>query len=92
MISFMFQGFLILLIAFLLGLPVGDLIARLMRRWCRQPRPETERVQTMMAGPTPGPDPSIPHSTLSMPERRDSDTHAPPAEPFISPSLLPPAQ
>jgi len=107
MISLMFQGFLILLVAFVIGLPVGDLLARQTHRWLRRPRPETERVLAMMAGATPASDPSIPpepvapliypasvfgHSTVSMSVRRDNDTHAPPAEPFISPSLPPPVQ
>ncbi len=55
MISLMLQGFLILLITFGIGLPIGDLLARQVRRWLKRPRPETERVLTMMAGATPEP-------------------------------------
>jgi hypothetical protein len=51
----MLQGFLTLLAAFLFGLPLGDLLARQVRRRLKRPRPQTERVLAMMAGATPAP-------------------------------------
>jgi hypothetical protein len=45
MISFLFQGFAMLLVAFLIGLPLGGLLARSVRGWLRQVR--TDRVLTV---------------------------------------------
>ncbi len=123
MVSLLLQGFIILLVAFVIGLPVGDLLARQVRRWFKRPRRETDRILAMVIGaqpelstPTtpPLPDPIIPpnlsqadvlpwsgtltypasvfgHTTVSTPVRRDHEA-APPADPFISPSLQPPAR
>ncbi len=101
MISLMLKGFLILFIAFLIGLPIGDLMARQLRRWLRRPRPKNERVLTMIAGAMPAQPPSSPreptppltypvsvfgHTTTSTSVRRDGmNATAPPTEPFISP-------
>ncbi len=106
MTSLMLQGFLILLVAFLIGLPLGDLLARQVRRWLKRPRTETERMLAMIAltpqeaAPPLPPSPLIypvsafGHTTVSMPIRRDAGmgTACPPSDPFISPSLRPPAR
>ena len=57
MISLMLQGALILFVAFVIGLPFGDFLARRLRRWLRRPRTETERVLAMIAYTTPLPAP-----------------------------------
>jgi hypothetical protein len=105
MISLIFQGFLILLFAFLIGLPIGDLLARQLRRWLKRPRMETDRMLVMVAPSTPASPPLAPpdlpltypvsvfgHSSVSTPVRRDGDTPTPPPAPLISASLPPPAR
>ena len=53
MISLMLQGALILFVAFVIGLPSGDFLARRLRRRLRRPQTETERVLAMIAYTTP---------------------------------------
>ena len=84
MILLMFQGFLILLAAFVIGLPIGDWLARGLRDRLRRPRPETERVLGMITNSTPAevpptePTPSLTypvstfgHTTVSRPLQTD---------------------
>jgi hypothetical protein len=84
MILLMFQGFLILLVAFVIGLPIGDWLARGLRDRLRRPRPETERLMGMIASaapseaPAPEPAPTLTypasafgHTTISRPLQTD---------------------
>ena len=84
MILLMFQGFLILLTAFVIGLPIGDWLARGLRDRLRRPRPETERLLAMIASSTPAeappPEPApaltypvsaFGHTTISRPLQTD---------------------
>ena len=84
MILLMFQGFLILLTAFVIGLPIGDWLARGLRDRLRRPRPETERLLGMITSAAPSeasaPDPTpaltypvsaFGHTTISRPLQTD---------------------
>ena len=85
MIWLMVQGFVILLIAFVIGLPIGDWLARGLRNRLRHPRPETERLVAMIASstpteaPTPEPAPALTypvsvfgHTSISRPVQTDA--------------------
>ncbi|MGN6209644.1 hypothetical protein [Asticcacaulis sp.] len=85
MILLILQGFLILLAAFVIGLPIGDWLARGLRDRLRRPRPETERLLAMIANSAPAevpptePAPSLTYpvstfgnTTISVPVRRDT--------------------
>ncbi|CAM3258214.1 hypothetical protein [Asticcacaulis taihuensis] len=84
MILLMFQGFLILLTAFVICLPIGDWLARGLRDRLRRPRPETERLLGMITSaapseaPAPEPAPALTypvsafgHTTISRPLQTD---------------------
>lgn len=68
MILLMLQGFLILLAAFVIGLPIGDWLARGLRERLRRPRQETERLLAMIANSAPAEvPPTEPAPSLSYP-------------------------
>jgi hypothetical protein len=84
MILLMFQGFLILLAAFVIGLPIGDWLARGLRDRLRRPRQETERLLGMITSAAPSeataPEPTsaltypvsaFGHTTVSRPLQTD---------------------
>lgn len=91
MISFMLQGFAMLLAAFLIGLPLGDCLAGLLRRW--HGRVTTDRVLGIAAVRPPSRPAS--ETEVSAPVQDDilpwSEAAVYPAEATVKRSPRPPA-